>query len=84
MKTMQIAKQELNGRELNVLVSLINQVIECTCNEFGYTEDALTPDGMTRNQFKGYVSDLAKKGYITSPDSDWSGQYKMLVSDCFE
>ena len=83
MKTMQIAKQELNDNEFKVLLSLIKQVIECTGNEFGYTEDVLIPEGITKNQLKGYISDLSKKGYITSPDSDWNGQYEMLVSDCF-
>lgn len=54
----------LNKHEMNTLASIADSIWFCTGGEFGYSEDAKTPNGLTRSQFKGYVSQLVQKGLI--------------------
>lgn len=67
---------KLNTVELEVLKACENEVISCTGSEFGYTEDVKV-SGMRTQQLKGYLSQLVQKGCITSPDREYSGQFKM-------
>jgi len=64
----------LNENESKVLQSLINQVKECTGDEFGYIEDA-NRCGLTKHQFAGYISSLSQKGIFEYLTDEFGGQY---------
>jgi len=66
----------LNENELAVLQSLVNQVVECTGNEFGYMED-VSRIGMSKHTFAGYVSQLVQKGCFDYLASEFGGQYAL-------
>ena len=72
-------KVNLNETELKVLNACAQEVINCTNGEFGYTED-IKVEGLSKNQLKGYLSQLVQKSLITPPDSDYSGQFSMRKS----
>ena len=63
---------ELNSNEQDVLEACKQAIIDCTNGEFGYTSDVKV-EGLTKNQIKGYLSQLAQKRLIDIAD-DFDGQ----------
>lgn len=53
----------LNENEIKVLMSVVDSIRDCTGNEFGFTEDVKV-EGLTKNQIKGYLSQLQQKKMI--------------------
>ena len=54
----------LNEQEKQVLGSVVLEISLCTSCQFGYAEDVKNSN-FTKNQIKGYLSQLLQKGYIT-------------------
>jgi hypothetical protein len=54
----------LNTTETLVLRACLSEVINCTTNQFGYTND-VEVSGLSKSQVKGYLSQLQQKGMIS-------------------
>ena len=63
---------KLNEKELQVLIACKQAIVLCTGCEFGYGED-VTVTGLSKNQIKGYLSQLSQKKFITIRE-DFYGQ----------
>lgn len=64
----------LNDNEKKVLQLCINEVVECTGNEFGYMEDVKRGE-FTKAQFAGYVSQLSQKNIFGYINNTYNGQF---------
>lgn len=65
----------LNKTELEVLISLYNETLECTGGEFGFASDARKSTKLNKNEFAGYISALKSKGVFEYLDTDYSTTY---------
>jgi hypothetical protein len=65
---------KLNPIEKCVLDSCVQSVINETGGEFGYTVDVKV-DGLTKNQIKGYLSQLTQKKLITICDDEFGQMF---------
>ena len=54
---------DLNDNERGVLEALYRES-ENYGHDFGVTEDVVLPEGITPQQFAGYMSQLVQKGYV--------------------
>lgn len=59
---------QLNSNEIAVFKALAQQIQDCTGGQFGYADEAKLPEGVTRKQLSGYVSQLVQKGLFTVDD----------------
>lgn len=59
----------LNDNETTVLKAVADQIMECTSGQFGFLSDCQIVGGLSRNQMKGYFSQLVQKGFIYVDDS---------------
>ena len=64
---------KLNENEVKVLEACKQSVIDCTGNEFGYTDELPKIEGLERKQIRGYLSQLEQKGLIVIEE-----EYKQL------
>lgn len=64
--------KELNQNELHILDCCRNSMLECAGGDFTYGSEVTSPI-LSKNQVKGYLSQLQQKGYIAI-NEDLSGQ----------
>lgn len=57
-------KEELNINEKKVLKAMIEQALDETGGDFGFTTH-IKVRGLTKHQVAGYIGDLEKKQYIS-------------------
>ena len=70
---------KLNENEIKILNAVKDEIVECTRSEFGISDDVKC-EGFTKNQIKGYLSQLVQKKYIVIfTDEDYDGQ--MFLTD---
>lgn len=67
--------QDLNTNELAVLQACVTDKVEYSPSEdHGFMTEYVAVNGLEKNQIKGYLGQLEKKGYIlTSDDYYFSG-----------
>ena len=54
----------LNENERTAFRACVQNTKDVAGGDFGFTDEIRTPDGMTRNQLKGYLGQLTQKGYV--------------------
>lgn len=68
-------------KHILVLDALIEQVKECTGDEFGYLSDVKRPEEMSEKVFKNYITNLKENGHIEMTGIE--DGYRVLVEGCF-
>lgn len=66
-------------KHIQVLDALVQQVEECTGDEFGYLSDVKIPDGMKKKEFDVYISNFKENGFIE--ESGIADGYRVLIED---
>lgn len=61
---------KLNENEKAVFAALAQEIQNCTAGEFGFASDMKLPEGITKKQVSGYVSQLCQKE-LFSVDSEF-------------
>lgn len=70
-----------SAKHILVLDALVEQVRECTGDEFGYLSDVERPEEMSEKVFKNYITILRENGHIEMTGIE--DGYKVLVGECF-
>lgn len=68
--TLQEFKEKYSKDEFNVLSALLEQVKNCTGDEFGYLSDVIIPKGVAKKEFDSIIESFKKEGIITSTSID--------------